>query len=220
MEILEGLLTRKSIRAFQSKPIARDTLETILKAASRSPSYTNTQPWEVAVVTGEKLKSLSNTLYALAAANVPVHPEIPVASEWPEELGNRAQTHNARRFEALGIARDDKVGRDELRLANYRFFGAPCALFISIDKSLGFWSHIDLGLFLKGLLLAAHSQGLGACLQASLANYPDAVREELQLPASKKIILGISIGYPDKDASYNRYESQRADLDAFTKWYS
>lgn len=219
MEIIEGLLTRKSTRGFKSTPVRREDLETILKAASRSPSYTNTQPWEVAVVTGEKLKSLSKVLYDLAASGQPAKPEIPVASEWPEELEKRSNTHNARRFEALGIQRDDKVGREELRLANYRYFGAPCALFITMDKSLGSWSHIDLGLFLQGLFMAAHGLGLGACLQASLANYPDAVRQELGLPDSKKVVLGISIGYPDPDAKYNRYQSQRADISEFTKWY-
>lgn len=220
MDLLEGLLSRKSTRGYKPTPIKREDLETILKAASRSPSYTNTQPWEVSVVTGEKLKSLSQALYDAAAANYPAHPDIPVASEWPETLGNRSKTHNARRFEALGIARDDLVGRDQLRLANYRFFGAPCVLFIHIDKSLGFWSHIDLGLFLQGVLMAAHSLGLGACLQASLANYPEIVREHLNLPDSQKIILGISMGYPDPDAKLNSYQSQRADIQEFTKWFA
>lgn len=220
MDLLEGLLSRKSTRGFKNIPIKKEDLETILKAASRSPSYTNTQPWEVSVVTGEKLKALSQALYDVAAANEPAHPDIPVASEWPENLGNRSKTHNARRFEALGIARDDVAGRDQLRLSNYRFFGAPCVFFIHMDKSLGLWSHIDLGIFLQGVLMAAHSLGLGACLQASLANYPEVVREHLNLSDSQKIILGISMGYPDPDAKLNSYQSQRADIQEFTKWFS
>jgi nitroreductase len=220
MDFLEGLLTRRSTRGYKSTPIQRENLEIILKAASRSPSYTNTQPWEVSVVTGDKLKTLSKALYDVAAANHPAHPDIPVASEWPEVLGNRSKTHNARRFEALEIERDDVAGREELRLANYRFFGAPCALFISMDKSLGYWSHIDLGLFLQGLLLAANSLGLGTCLQASLANYPEVVHEHLGIPNSKKIVLGISIGYPDPNSKYNRYQSQRAEVSEFTKWFT
>jgi nitroreductase len=68
--------------------------------------------------------------------------------------------------------------------------------------------------------MAAHSLGLGACLQASLANYPEIVREHLNLPDSQKIILGISMGYPDPEAKLNSYQSQRADIQEFTKWFS
>ena len=54
MELLEGIETRRSCRAFKPTPIKKEILEKILKAASKSPSYTNTQPWEVAVVTGKE----------------------------------------------------------------------------------------------------------------------------------------------------------------------
>jgi nitroreductase len=62
MELLQGLETRRSIRGFQPKPVSEDLIRTVLKAAGRSASYTNTQPWEVAVVTGPKRDELSGIL--------------------------------------------------------------------------------------------------------------------------------------------------------------
>jgi nitroreductase len=53
MDLLKGIVTRKSCRGFKPTPIKKEIIQQILIAASRSPSYTNTQPWEVAVVTGK-----------------------------------------------------------------------------------------------------------------------------------------------------------------------
>jgi hypothetical protein len=70
-------------------------------------------------VTGEKLKSLSQALYEVAAANHPAHPDIPGQANG-RDTGESTKTHNVRRFEALGIARDDMVA--EINYAIITFF--------------------------------------------------------------------------------------------------
>ncbi|MEI7763802.1 MAG: nitroreductase [Comamonadaceae bacterium] len=220
MDLLEGIETRRSVRGFKSTPVAEETLRNILRLASCSPSYTNTQPWEVAVVSGERRDALSRILFDLASASVPSSSEIPVPAHWPAELASRASEHNARRFRVLEVERDDASARNELRLLNYRFFGAPCVLFLFLDSSLSPWSIFDMGLFTQTLALAAHARGLGTCLQASLTHYPDAVRDFLALPSSKKLMLGISLGYPDPQAKLNSYQSSRTKVDDFVKWYA
>ena len=219
MELLQGLETRRSVRGFQSKPIPNELIRTVLKAAGRSASYTNTQPWEVAVVTGPKRDELSKILYELARAGTPPKPDEPSPVHWPEALETRSKTHGARRFQALGIGRDDADRRNELRLKNFQFFDAPCAMFMFMDGTLGPWSTLDMGIFLQGLTLSAHGAGLGCCLQASLAGYPDAIREFLGIPNTKKMIVGMSMGYPDPDAPLNAYHSTRMEIDEFVKWY-
>lgn len=220
MELIQGIETRKSIRGFKSTPVPEETIRNILRLAGRSPSYTNTQPWEVAVVTGARRDALSKILYDLAAANVPGNYDNPVPTAWPAEQDKRSKEHGARRFAALGIGRDDAARRNELRLMNFRFFNAPCAMFLFMDASLGPWSTLDMGLFAQTLGLAAHGMGLGICLQASLATYPDAVRDFLGVPKSKKLVVGLSLGYPDPDVKLNDYQSTRAGVDEFVKWYS
>ena len=78
MEILEGIKTRRSIRAFKPKPIPQGVMKKILKAGSNSPSYTNTQPWEVVVVRGKKKNELSRKLLELAKAKAPTSPDLPI----------------------------------------------------------------------------------------------------------------------------------------------
>lgn len=219
MELLEGIETRKSYRAFRNAPVPEEIVERILKAAGRSPSYTNTQPWEVAVVSGKKKEELSKLLYEMAKSDVASNPDLPAPTAWPPELEKRAREHGARRFKALGIERENAQQRKGLRLRNFEFYGAPCVIFLFMERTLSHYSIFDLGLFAQSLVLAAHSFGLGSCLQAALASYPDAVREFLGIPKTKLLVLGISIGYADLEAPINTYQSARVGLDDFVRCY-
>jgi len=220
MELLEGIETRRSFRAFKSTPIPKEIVERILEASSKSPSYTNTQPWEVAVISGSKKDELSKILYEMARSDATPNPDLPLPKVWPPELEGRAKEHSSRRFRALGIERENEQQRKELRLLNFKFYGAPCVLFLFMDSTLTSWSIFDMGLFAQSLILAAHSFGLGSCLQALIANYPDAVREFLGIPQTKLLVLGISVGYPDLEAAINGYLSSRVSLSDFVQWYA
>ncbi|MEW6333828.1 MAG: nitroreductase family protein, partial [Thermodesulfobacteriota bacterium] len=157
METLEAIQTRRSIRAFRPDPLPADVVRKILEAVSASPSYTNTQPWEVAVVSGAKRDALAGHLLGLAAAKAPARSDLPVPKGWPAAMEERSREHGARRLNTLGLARDDAAGREKLRLMNFEFYGAPCAVFLFIDGSLGEWSIFDTGLFAQNLILAAHA---------------------------------------------------------------
>jgi len=219
VELIEGLKSRRSIRGFKPDPIDHATIAQILEVAGRSPSYTNTQPWEVAVVTGAKRDALSKILHDLAESGAPVSSDVPNPTSWPQAAAERSKTHNINRFKALGIGREETSRRNELRLENFKFFNAPCVMFIFMDEGCGTWSTMDMGSFINTLTLAALGHGLGSCLQASLANYPDAVREFLGVPPSKKLLVGMSLGVPNLDAPLNAYHSTRMAVSDFVTWY-
>ena len=219
MEILEGIKTRQSIRAFKRNLIPRDVVEKILEAASNSPSYTNTQPWEVVVVSGKKKNELSRKLLELVRAKAPTNPDLPRPKGWPKGMEERSKEHGARRLSTLGVARDEEEEREKLSLMNFEFYGAPCVVFLFIDGSLGEWSIFDMGLFAQNLILAAHSFGVESCLQASVTNYALEIKKFLGIPQSKKLVICISLGYPDEKAKLNTYHSLKQKPDGFTKWY-
>jgi len=219
MEILEGIKTRRSIRAFKPKPITQGVMKKILQAVSNSPSYSNTQPWEVVVVSGKKKDELRGKLLELARAKAPTSPDLPIPKSWPPALEERFREQQARRLSKLGVARDDEEGREKLRLMNFEFYGAPCVVFLFIDGSLGEWSIFDMGLFAQNLILVAHSLGVESCLQASVTNYALEIKKFLEIPESKKLTICISLGYPDDKAKLNTYRSLKQKPDEFTKWY-
>jgi len=219
MDLIEGIETRRSIRAFKDTPIPEETLNNVLKAASKSPSYTNTQPWEVAVVCGKKKEELSKIIRDLAGKKAETYPDLPMPKAWPPEHEARAKGHGARRMAALSVERDDEAAREKLRLMNFEFYGAPCAVLLFMDGSLNEWSVFDMGLFTQNLILAAHSFGVESCLQASVTNYAPEIKKFLGVPKSKKLVICISLGYPDNEAKLNTYQAIKQKPEAFTKWY-
>ena len=58
-EVIQNILTRRSIRAFQETPVEREKIDTILQCATYAPSAMNRQTWHfTAVLNAEKIKKL------------------------------------------------------------------------------------------------------------------------------------------------------------------
>jgi nitroreductase len=101
--------------------------------------------------------------------------------------------------------------KKKAKRANFRFYGAPHGLLLFQDASLPAWSLFDMGLFAQSLLLAAHAYGLGTVPQAFLTDYAMDVKKFLDIPDTKRMVLGISIGYADPEAPVNRFRTDRVE---------
>lgn len=220
MNFFEALESRMSRRVFLQKEVDQATIEKLLKSANRSPSYMNTQPWEVYAVGGQEIEKLAKKLFSDISSGVPLAPDLPFPATWPVVHDERAKRHRMGRFKALGIDPDqeqDKVIAGYRN--NFKFFDAPCVIFVAMDKTLTSWSIFDCGAFVYGLLLAAHAEGLGACPQAMPTGYSSAIRSHLNIPDRQLIVLCISLGYPNPASPMNQYRSQRRELGEFVHWY-
>ena len=60
ISVNEAIRSRKSVRSFRKKSVSIKVIKEILYEASFSPSGSNTQPWNVHVLTGDKLKDFTN----------------------------------------------------------------------------------------------------------------------------------------------------------------
>ena len=218
MDFFQTLQERSSIRSFLPKPVDKALLGRLLQAAGHSPSYMNSQPWEIFVVTGKKKEELAAELLKTSGQAEPPRPDFAFPKVWPEALEKRSTTHRLRRFAALGIDPNDKEKTRLSYLRNFNFFDAPCGVFIGLEKSLTTWSMFDLGLFVHGFLMALHAEGLGGCPQAMLVSYPDIIRKHLSIPDNINIAIGISLGYPDNNSPLNSYRSQRKEVNEFVRW--
>lgn len=218
MDAIECIRTRVSTRKFNSDPVSKVLLQDIIDIAHRSPSYRNCQPWEVVVVSGKKKEALSAILIDLAENGVEPKPDIPAPQSWPEDIKRRMETHLKKRAEKSGINMDHPDYMKNNLIANFRFYGAPHAIFLFQDSSLSNWQILDMGMFAQSLMLAAHSKGLGTVPQAYLTHYPAEVKKVLEIPESKRLVLGISIGYPDAKERVNRYRSDRVAVGKILKW--
>ena len=220
MEILEAIRGRASFRAFLDKTVSRDTIREILEVAKWSPSGGNTQPWEVAVVSGEKKQEIGDRMVAAFRSGDKGDPDYQYyAHRFPEPYKKRRYDCGMALYGALEIERSDKAARRLQWEKNYHGFDAPVELFLFVDEALEMGSWVDTGMFIQSVMVASRAFGLETCPQAALAEYPGIVREVLEMPASKKLVCGIAMGYPDREAAVNQYRTERAEVEEFTKWF-
>lgn len=220
MDVLEALRSRVSTRAFLDRPVDPATVEAVLEAARWAPSGANMQPWRVAVLGGRIKQELSEAMVATHEAGEPARPDYDYyPHEWFEPYKGRRRACGLALYGALDIGFEDTVARREAWNRNYHFFGAPMGLLFLIDRRLETGSWLDLGIFLQNVMLAARAHGLATCPQASLAEFPDLVREHLELEAIWQVVCGMALGYADPDAPGNRYRTAREPVATFTTWY-
>lgn len=220
MKTTEAMRGRRSCRAFTDRRVSRATVTEILDAARWAPSGVNTQPWQVAVVSGKTQHQIATSLIAARDAGQAENPDYHYyPEEWFEPYKSRRKATGLALYSALGIGKEDKDKRVEAWYNNYHFFGAPIGLLVFLDQRLGQGSWIDLGMFVQNILLAAEEQGLATCPQASLAEYPDIIREILGVDRQWALACGIALGYPDRNAAVNAYRTPREPVENFTHWY-
>ncbi|MEJ5330498.1 MAG: nitroreductase [Desulfobaccales bacterium] len=219
MEVRDALTTRRSIRAFLSTPVPREVILAILEAARWSPSWGNTQPWELAVVGGETWRRLAEALVERFARKVPPTPDVPMPETFPDEYRARYMACAAGLFGSMGIAREDKERRWAHLIHMTRAYGAPVVIFVLFRGDLPVpYTMFDLGAITHAIALAAHAQGLGTCIEAQLAHYPDLVREHLNLDPTHRLVVGIALGYPDPAAPANAFRTTREPLENFVRF--
>lgn len=222
LSIIEALLKRKSVRAYLDKPVSRADIETILNYARCAPSGTNTQPWDVAVVSGQIKQQLDAALLQQFSNCTPKQMDYnyyPV-NHLPPHLNARRIVCGLQMYSALNINREDKQERILQWSKNYSAFGAPVALYFFADSTLEKGSFIDYGMFLQSIMLMATAMGLATCPQAALAEQPQIVKSFLGRERDDVVLVcGMALGYEDTSSPVNSYRTPREEVSAFTKFY-
>ena len=218
MDTLECIKSRQSIRGFKPDPVPRELLLKIIETAGYSPSYKNTQPWEVMIVSGEKKLGLSKMLLELLENDTAPSPDLIEPTSWPLAQQNRIRQLYEKRAKATGLDLTDPAIIKKSKKANFRFYNAPHALYYFQDGSLSDWSLLDIGMFIQSVMLAANALGLGTVPQAFAVDYAPQVKTFLSIPESKRLIVGMSLGYPDMTLAINQLTTDRADIDELLQW--
>ncbi|MBC8459669.1 MAG: nitroreductase [Deltaproteobacteria bacterium] len=215
MELWQAIRERKSIRAYKRDPIPKETLEEILRLTIHAPSAINLQPWELIVVTGEEKERLGRKL-------IKAYSEKQISCS-PENVKPLPETYRQR-----GIASSEsmepylkQIGVSFKQFTNEgscNFYGAPVAIIICLDDSFSKARMVDIGVALGYLVLTAHDFGLATCPIGLITAYEDEIKDLLNIPENKNVIIGIALGYPDWENPVNRYKSPRENLDKLVRW--
>ena len=219
MNVHEALLARKSTRAFLDKEVSKEKIVQILQSARHAPSGTNAQPWQVAVVTGQKKEELTTAMEnAFKEGNSATMDYQYYPLEWREPYKKRRVSCGAQLYDTLNIKRHDKAARLTQWAANYQAFGAPVILFFFLDPVMKKGSFLDYGMFLQSIMLAAVEEGLATCAQAALGQFPELVKTSLGYDQEAILIGGMALGYENTEAPVNNYRTPREEVEVFTRF--
>lgn len=222
-QIVDAAITsRRSIRAFLPTPVARVDIEAILAVAARAPSGTNTQPWQVHVLTGAARARLSDAILAAYAdpeqASKYNEEYAYYPREWIAPFIDRRRKVGWDLYALLGLTRDDKAGMAAQHSRNYRFFDAPVGLIFTIDRVLAQGSWLDYGMFLQNIMVAARGRGLDTCPQAAFTQFHRVISDELDLAPTQMVVCGMALGYADPSKIENALVTERAPVTAFARF--
>lgn len=220
MNTSEAIRERKSVRAFTGDEVSRELIARVLDTARHAPSGANSQPWQVAVVTGKTKEKLTEALISEFRSGKDEDRDYEYyPSKWKEPFRSRRIACGIQLYDTLGIARKDRVGRMAQWEANYRGFDAPVILFFFLDPSLAIGSYMDSGMFLQSVMLAALDEGLATCPQAALSGYTGVVKRILGYPDDTILLCGMALGYEEKGALVNSYRTPREKVQDFTRFF-
>jgi len=215
MQYDDVVMRRRSIRGYLDKPVPKALVKEVLELAMRAPTSFNTQPWNFFVASGEALDKIRKGNVENILAGVP-------DSREPRYHGEYEGEHRARQigvakqlFGAMGIAREDKAGRQDWVMCGFRQFDAPVSIVVTYDKSIrgGDIGPFDCGGVVNALVNAAWSRGLGCVINSQGIMQSPVVREHAQIPDDQTIMICVAMGWPDETFPANAVVSTRKSVD-------
>ena len=169
--VIDAIKKRRSVRAYESKPIPRDVLNMIIEAGNEAPSAMNSQPWRFVVIEDREAKKK-----LLAAA-------LPKAKMITEKV----KDIDPERYEA--------IKKRYAELPDPVYYSAPVIVFVIGN---GTYADHSCPLACENMMLAALSLGLGSCWVGfgSMVTDDPEVRVLLELGEGDAIFGPILLGYP------------------------
>ena len=220
----DAICSRHSVRAFLDTPIETQVIKDILTVASRAPSGTNTQPWKVYVVTGQKRAEL---ISRVCSAQIELYQNPELAAQYKETFAYYPETWispfiDRRRengwglYGLLGIQKTEREKMAAQQLRNFQLFDAPVALCFTVNKIMGIGAKMDISMMIQNVMVAAKARGLDTCPQAAWNHFHAIVLDVLDAPENEDLVCTVALGYADPNHIVNTFITPREPVENFT----
>jgi FMN reductase [NAD(P)H] len=200
MDLKEILRRRRMVRAYESEPISRETIERIVGTVRRAPSAGFSQGQRLVVVTD------AGTRRRIADILEEASPALPSAVRVERWL-------DAPVLIVVGVREDDY--HDRYRKSDKLIDGAE------IEWPIPYW-HFDAGAAAMLILLAAIDEGYAAGLFGVFMEATKPFKELLHIPDDVAVTCCITIGKPADDANWSAVSSRltqaRKSVDDLVHW--
>ena len=200
---------RHSARDFLPKEIPEETLKKILQISLNSPSWCNSQPWNVYIVSGKPLEEIKKEWVSKNEQKIKGYADLqPVRRT---EFSERCQKNMEEEFNLIKEKTNDPELTSFMR-KNWECFNAPVVVYLTLHKGHGKWSCYDLGAFGMSLMLAAKDLGVDSVVAYELVKYPDVLRKYAKISENEDICVGIALGY-ENDEAVNKFRAKKNTIE-------
>jgi nitroreductase len=191
------ICSRRSCRNYKETPVAKETLQDLIRLAVFAPSGTNSQAWTFTCLTSRsEVLVLGNAI-----------------KDFFKQLNRKAENFLLRKALALVGARtldhyytnyyeSVKTAIDQMETENRDrlFHGAPAVILIGSSPGASCPKE-DALLAAGNILLAAHTMSLGTCLIGYVVVPMAAdrsIQKKMGIPESETIHAAVALGYPNE----------------------
>ena len=211
----ELMKERHSVRKFQSKSIPEQILKDIISISLLSPSWCNSQPWNIYVVSGNTLEQIRKEWISKHNNKIKGYADINPGHR--TDFSERSQKVMAEFYKAAGVEKDNL--NIEFMNAQPNLYYAPTIVYLTLPKGHIKYSVLDLGGLEMSLMLAAKDHGVDSIPAYETVLYPDVLRKFVKIPENEDIVIGVALGYEEKDP-LNEFRSKKLTLEEACHFYN
>ena len=202
--VIEVINKRRSVRAYEPKPIPRDVINTIIKAGNQAPSTRRMvkgnvlqfQPWRFVVVENPEFKQ------KLLQTALPI---------WKKMAESMKEMDPETYEKVMTLYKNMPEPKDVI------YHGAPVIIFVIGPIS----NAVSCALTCENIMLTATSLGLGSCYTGfgAMVKSDADIKNALELADDKRIYGPILLGY-QKDAPEKRFMDMHESryVEPMIKW--
>jgi nitroreductase len=192
--LLELVATRRSVRRYAEREVPDELIEKALAAAVWAPSGGNRQSWAFYVV---KNKDLIAEMADAVRAKTELMSNWPEAARFGETIERWRRTSDFfRRAPACIAVMMGKYESIADQVLAARGEDDPQARAIKSHRQLGNSRLQSVAAAVQTLLLALHTQGLGACWMAGPQQAKTEIEQILGVPSDLDFVALVPVGFP------------------------
>ena len=103
--------------------------------------------------------------------------------------------------------------------ANVSLFNAPTIVYITIPKQRTLYNLFDSGAIEMAVIVAAKEHGVDSVPAYESIKYPDILRKYMKISDDEDIVIGIALGYEDKENILSKIKTKKLSIDEACHFY-
>ena len=216
LSFTEIMKQRHSARYFLSKPIPKEILKEIMETSLLTPSWGNSQPWTFYVASGTTLENIRKDWISKNREGVKGNSDLEAGHR--NDFSERCQKCMNEIMKLVVDTLNEPDGKS-LMEANVVLFNAPTLVYITIPKKRTLYNIFDSGAAEMSVMAAAQEHGVDSVPAYEAIKYPDILRKHMKIPDDEDIVIGIALGYEDKENALSKIKSKKLTLDEACHFY-